>query len=66
LSDHETALLVQPGNVAELTAALVRVTEAPELRARLGANARDAAVKNHTWGRNARTVLEAYDQWVFN
>jgi glycosyltransferase involved in cell wall biosynthesis len=64
LSDQETALLVEAGNVGQLTAALVRVTEAPELRARLGANARETAVKNHTWGHNARSVLEAYEQFV--
>jgi glycosyltransferase involved in cell wall biosynthesis len=66
LSDGETALLVQPGNIAELSAALVRVAEMPELRARLGANAREAAVKSHTWGHNARRVLEAYESWVKN
>jgi glycosyltransferase involved in cell wall biosynthesis len=61
LSDEETALLVEPGNVSELTAALVRVTESAELRARLGANARAVAVKEHTWGHNARRVLDAYE-----
>jgi glycosyltransferase involved in cell wall biosynthesis len=64
LSDQETALLVEAGNAGQLTEALVRVTEASELRARLGANAREAAVKNHTWGHNARRVLEAYEQFV--
>ena len=64
LSDHETALLVEPGNVKELAKALVRVTESTDLRARLGPNAREAAVKNHTWGHNARRVLEAYDTWI--
>ena len=66
LSDGETALLVEPGNVRELAAALVRVTESPELRARLGPNARAAAVQNHTWGHNARRVLEAYESWSLN
>jgi len=64
LSDEETALLVEPGNVNELTAALVRVAESSELRARLGPSAREAAVRNHTWGHNARRVLEAYESWV--
>lgn len=64
LSDEETALLVEPGNVAELASALVRVTESSELRARLGPNAREAAVTNHTWGHNARRVLDAYESWV--
>jgi glycosyltransferase involved in cell wall biosynthesis len=64
LSDEETALLVEPGNVSQLAAALVRVTESSELRARLGPNARDAAVQNHTWTHNARRVLEAYESWL--
>jgi glycosyltransferase involved in cell wall biosynthesis len=66
LSDEETALLVEPGNIKELASALVRVVETPELRARLGPNAREAAVKNHTWGHNARRVLDAYESWVGN
>ena len=66
LSDEETALLVEPGNIGQLTAALVRVAETPELRERLGPNAREAAVRKHTWGHNAGRVLEAYDSWVFN
>lgn len=66
LIDDETALLVTPGNIGELTAALVRVTENGELRARLGPNAREAAVRNHTWSHNARRVLAAYDSWVVN
>jgi glycosyltransferase involved in cell wall biosynthesis len=66
LSDEETALLVEPGNINELAAALVRVAESSELRARLGPNAREAAVKNHTWGHNARRVLDAYESWVGN
>jgi glycosyltransferase involved in cell wall biosynthesis len=64
LSHEETALLVEPGNVNELAAAIARVAGSSELRARLGPNAREAAVKNHTWGHNARRVLEAYDSWV--
>jgi len=64
LDDEETALLVEPGNVKELAAAIVRVAGSSELRARLGPNAREAAVKNHTWGHNARRVLEAYHSWM--
>ncbi|HKS09912.1 MAG TPA: glycosyltransferase family 4 protein [Pyrinomonadaceae bacterium] len=64
LSDGETALLVEPGNINELASALVRVSESSELRARLGPNAREAAVKNHTWGHNARRVLAAYESWT--
>lgn len=66
LRHEETALLVEPGNIKELAAAIVRIAESHELRVRLGPNAREAAVKNHTWSHNARRVLEAYDDWVSN
>ena len=62
LAHDQTALLVEPGNVAELARAIVKLVESPDLRARLGAGAREAAVQNHTWTRNAERVLQAYDQ----
>lgn len=64
LSNEETALLVEPGNVQELAAALVRVAESNDLRKRLGPNAREAAVQNHTWTHNAQRVLDAYESWI--
>lgn len=62
LTDGETALLVEPGNVDELKGALIKLISDGELRRRLGSTAREAAVKNHTWVHNARRVLEAYQQ----
>ena len=62
LSDDETALLVEPGNVEQLRDALRRMIESRELRERLGTRAREVAVQNHTWVHNARRVLEAYQQ----
>lgn len=64
LSTEETALLVEPGNVEELTKALVRLAESESLRERLGQAARRAAIEHHTWKRNAQTVLDAYAQWL--
>jgi glycosyltransferase involved in cell wall biosynthesis len=64
LVDGETALLVEPGNVGELRAAILRLTESQELRRRLGANAREAAEKKHTWTHNARRVLDAYKSLI--
>ncbi len=61
LSHEETALLVEPGNVNELAAALIRMTESDQLRTRLGENARAIAVQKHTWTHNARRVLQAYE-----
>ena len=67
LVDNETALLVEPGNVAELSAAIMRLIESQSLRAELGANARRVAEQEHTWEHNAQRVLDAYqdlkDEW---
>ena len=60
LTDQETALLVEPGNVSELTAAIVKLVEPDELRVRLGAQARAVAEREYTWKHNAQRVLEAY------
>ena len=60
LQHQETALLVDPGNVPQLTDAILRLTAAPELRARLGAAARRAAVERYTWKHNAQRVIDAY------
>src|SRR6185369_4743295 len=64
LTDHETALLIAPGNRDELASAIVRLVDSRELRARLGANARKVAVEQHTWTHNARRVLDAYESWL--
>jgi len=59
--EHErTALLVEPGNVNELKDAIGRLSSSKELRERLGAAARRAAVERHTWKHNAQKVLDAY------
>jgi glycosyltransferase involved in cell wall biosynthesis len=60
LADGETALLIEPGNVPQLAHAIVRLSNSPELRQRLGAAARKAAVERHTWKQNAQRVLDEY------
>ena len=60
LVDGETALLVEPGDVEELRASILRLVESEELRKRLGARAREVAEREHTWKRNAQRVLDAY------
>jgi len=60
LVDEETALLVEPGNVKELTDAILRLANSPELCARLGAAARRVAVERHTWKQNAQRVINQY------
>ncbi len=60
LVEGKTALLVEPGDVEELRAAILRLVESEELRTRLGARAREVAEREHTWMRNAQRVLDAY------
>jgi len=62
LVDEETALLVGPGKVDELAAAIVKLVEDQTLRERLGLRAREVAEREYTWEHNARRVLEAYRQ----
>jgi glycosyltransferase involved in cell wall biosynthesis len=50
LAAHEReGLLVEPGDTAGLSAALSRLAHSPELRARLGAAARQRAMERPTW-----------------
>jgi glycosyltransferase involved in cell wall biosynthesis len=60
LVDQETALLTEPGDPRELADAILRLSGSPELRKRLGAAARRAAIAEHTWKHNAQRVLDAY------
>ena len=60
LVNEETALLVEPGNVDQLRAAILRLANSAELTARLGAAAREAAIERHTWKRNAQRVIDEY------
>lgn len=60
LTDGETAVLVEPGNSAELSEAVQKLATDRELRERLGGEARRAAIERHTWKRNAERIIEAY------
>ena len=57
LEHGETAWLVPPGNPAELASAIELLAQDPDLRRRLGRNARAAALARHTWRQNAERVL---------
>jgi glycosyltransferase involved in cell wall biosynthesis len=57
---EETGLLVPPKDVPALREALKRLLADPELRARLGANARERVRRHFAWDRVTEMTLEAY------
>ncbi len=59
--DGETGLLVPPGDVAALRAALERLLGDAELRSRLGWAARERVLAEFTWKRYAELLRRAYD-----
>jgi glycosyltransferase involved in cell wall biosynthesis len=58
--DGETGLLVPPGDVEALRAALERLLADPALRGRLGAAARERAREHFSWERATDLTLDAY------
>lgn len=53
-----TGWLIQPGSADELIAAIAHLAEHPELRAQMGREARETAIRCHTWRRNILNLLE--------
>ena len=60
LTDHESGILIEPGNARQLAEAILRLSESPDLRQRLGVAARRTAVEQHTWKQNAQRVIDEY------
>ena len=58
VSEGRTGLLCAPDDPADLARALGELARAPQLRARLGAAARDQVLRQHTWGQLAARVLQ--------
>ncbi len=60
LVEGETALLVNPGDPAELASALLRLLEKPELRERLGRNVATMRFGDQTWAKIAAATAAVY------
>lgn len=64
LEDGEHALLVRPGDVGELTAALRRAIADPELRRRLGEAGRRIAVEKYSWQAHGRQLSGLFRELI--
>jgi glycosyltransferase involved in cell wall biosynthesis len=58
--DRETGLLSPPLDAGELADRLQQLLASPDLRAKLGANARDWVARDRTWAHNAARYREIY------
>ena len=57
LEDGKTALLVTPGSVDELVDGILKLAGSPEECKRLGTNARQQVIANHTWLAHSGRIL---------
>jgi glycosyltransferase involved in cell wall biosynthesis len=62
--DGETCLAVPPGDPGALAAALGRLLDEPELRARIGAAGRARVLERFTWRRAAELTVERYREAI--
>ena len=60
LRDGETGLLIAPGDASAMAERILRLAGDPELRLRLGRAGRAYVVDEHTWARNAATIIDVY------
>ena len=62
VNDKVTGLLSAPLDAAALADALSTLLDSPDLRAELGANAREWVARDRTWAHNAARYREAYER----
>ena len=60
----ETGILVEPGNVQALRAALERLLSDPRLRRRMGDAGRQRAAEHFSWPRVTRKTLDVYARYA--
>jgi|YNPNPStandDraft_1061719.scaffolds.fasta_scaffold03689_2 glycosyltransferase involved in cell wall biosynthesis len=58
LNHEHSAILVKPGDVESLSAGIETLVDKPELRYKLGANARRDVVAHYTWKEHTRRILD--------
>jgi len=64
LEDQKTAILVEPGNVDQLTNGILKLANNPSLRRKLGENARKEVLEKYTWDKNIKNLLLFIDKKI--
>ncbi len=62
IEDRATGMLVEPRNLADLTAALDHLLASPREAQAMGARARELVLEKLTWEENARKNIEVYKE----
>ncbi|MGC9093824.1 MAG: glycosyltransferase, partial [Bacteroidota bacterium] len=60
-SPGRDAILVEPGNVAQISEAIQKLAAHPRTRKALGRNARRKVIENFTWLENAKRLTRSLD-----
>jgi glycosyltransferase involved in cell wall biosynthesis len=60
LREGETGLLIPPGDASAMAGKILELAADSDKRRRLGQAGREHVVKNHTWDRNAATIIEIH------
>jgi len=66
VTNHETGVLLEPGNPDEVEQAVITLFDDAALRARLATNAREYITENLTWEQRTERVMEVYGQVANN
>jgi len=60
LKHEETALLVEPRNIDQLTKGILRLIDDKKLAEKLAKRTREEVIKNFTWQKNAERIISLY------
>jgi glycosyltransferase involved in cell wall biosynthesis len=64
VKDSETGILVKPGDIENLTAAIKKLAGDAELRKRMGTAGREFVRTNYDWEKNLDQMIDLYDRLI--
>jgi glycosyltransferase involved in cell wall biosynthesis len=62
LRDGETGLIIEPGDATAMAQRILELAGDADKRRRLGEAGRAYVIANHTWDRNAATIIDTYQR----